>query len=133
MVLITDTYPAQRFWRSDELTAMATHIVVGKIEGVFERRISNGIRVETHHVAEVRVTDVQKGENITAGELVYVHYWTRAITISAKLVPYDIGQREHPQPDDQVRVFLIHGNDNRFDVIEPNGFEKLKDDIETGG
>jgi hypothetical protein len=119
----------------EQLRKTATHVVVGEVVAVFERTDTDGSWKRTRHVAEVRVTECEKGEGLKAGDLVYVRYWRRAWKGWGAPPPSTSGHRGLPAEGERLRVYLARnaydgfGEDNRdggFNVIGANGFEKLK-------
>jgi len=119
----------------EQLRKTATHVVVGEVLAVYERTDQDGSWKRTRHVAEVRVSDCEKGEGLKSGDLVYVRYWRRAWQGPGAPPPSTNGHRGLPAEGERVRVYLARnaydgfGEDNQdggFNVIGANGFEKLK-------
>ena len=118
----------------EELRTTATHVVVGQVTAVYTRAETSGDWQYTHYVAEVRVTDVEKGEGLKKGEPVYARYWQRRWISPAKQPPSTNGHWGLPNQGDRIRVYLARnaydgfGNtaDGGFNVIGANGFEALK-------
>jgi hypothetical protein len=120
---------------SEELRATATHIISGQVLAVYQRTETAGDWKYTRFIAEIRVHDCEKGEQISKGDLVYVRYWHRAWVGKGRQPPSTSGHRGLPGEKESVRVYLARntydgfGNDNNdggFNVIGANGFEKLK-------
>ena len=90
------------------------------------------------YVAEVKVQNVEKGEGLKAGDLVYVRYWRKAWSPPKDNpdMPPPTGASGHwnlPKEGDVLRVYLTRNShdgydkndDGGFNVVGPNGFEKL--------
>src|SRR5215475_8014270 len=63
---------------ADALQKKATHVVVGKVTAIYERVETDRDWTYTRYVAEIRVSDTEKGEGPKRGELLYARYWHRA-------------------------------------------------------
>src|SRR5262245_58699424 len=70
----------------EELRNTATHVVIGKVQGIFTRTTDEGDWRVTRYVAEVKVEKAEKGDGVKEGDLLYVRYWNRQ-WISAKQQP----------------------------------------------
>ncbi len=119
------------------LRNMASHVIVGKVVAVYQLSEVDKDWNYTRYVAEIRVKDCEKGDGIKKGELVYARYWTRAWHSNRPPVPDTSGYRGLPSTGETVRVYLArnaydgtgYGNTGGgFDVIFPNGFERLRSD-----
>ena len=86
------------------------------------------------HCAEIRISKVEKGKDVTAGGLAYVRYWTRQWTGPGDMPPSTNGHRGLPKAGEILRIYLARNaydgfsnenNDGGFNVIGANGFEKL--------
>jgi len=116
-----------------ELKKTATHVIVGEVAQIYERKEVSKEWSTTYYLAEVRIKDVEKGDGIKADELVYVRYWHRARMPNSPPRPDTSGHRGMPVKGETLRIYLArnayHGfgtaNDGGFDVIGANGFEKL--------
>jgi hypothetical protein len=117
----------------DRLRETATHVVVGTVKAVYSRTVREGDWQVTRHVAEVAVSEVEKGEGIAQGGLVYARYWHRTWAGAAMTMPPSTaGHRGLPAEGATLRVFLARNaydgftEDNRdggFNVIGANGFQ----------
>jgi hypothetical protein len=134
-VAITSTGRAEKVPLSpEELRKTATHIVVGQVTAVYTRAETSGDWQYTHYVAEVRATEIEKGDGLKKGEPIYVRYWQRQWISRAKQPPNTNGHRGLPNQGDTIRVYVARnaydgfGNtaDGGFNVIGANGFEALK-------
>jgi hypothetical protein len=117
-----------------DLQSTATHVVVGKVNAIYERTAVDGDWNYTHYVAEIRVDACKKGEGTKKGDLVYARYWRRSWQGKGRQPPSTSGHRGLPSTGETVRVYLARnaydgfssGNkDGGFNVIGANGFEKL--------
>ena len=120
-----------------ELRATATHVVVGKVVGVYGRIETEGDWKYTRYLAEIRVSDCEKGGRIDSGDLVYARYWRRQWVGEGNAPPDTSGHGGIPRANDTVRVSLARNaydgftndnNDGGYNVIGPNGFEKVTPD-----
>ena len=63
-----------------ELREKATHVVTGEVVRVYAT-VENKKNYEvSHYVAEVKVGEVEKGDGLAAGQLVYARYWSQRWT-----------------------------------------------------
>ena len=115
------------------LKKTATHVIVGEVAQIYERKEVSEEWNTTYYLAEVRIKEVEKGDGIKAGELVYVRYWNRSPTPN-RPIPLDTnGHRGLPKKGETLRIYLARNayngfgstNDGGFDVIGANGFERL--------
>lgn len=118
----------------EELRKTATHVVVGQVTAVYTRGETSGNYRYTHYIAEVRVTEAEKGDGLKKGEPVYVRYWQRQWIGRDKQPPDTIGHRGLPSQGETIRVYMARNaydgfgntNDGGFNVIGANGFEEVK-------
>src|SRR5262245_7101326 len=118
----------------EELRKTATHVVVGQVTAVYTRPETSGNYRYTHFIAEVRVTETEKGDGLKKGEPVYVRYWQRQWIGRDKQPPDTIGHRGLPNQGETIRVYMARNaydgfgntNDGGFNVIGANGFEPVK-------
>lgn len=117
------------------LRNLATHVIIGQLVGVYERVDIVGDWNYTRYVAEIRVTDSEKGEGIDKSDLVYARYWRRDWIGQGRVPPSTSGHRGVPSEGETVRIYLARNaydgfsrdnKDGGFNVIGANGFEKLK-------
>ena len=120
----------------ERLRELATHVIVGEVAAVYTRAEEAGGWRTTHHLAEVRVERVEKGDDLVAGELAYVRYWTRRWTGWGTPPADTNGHRGAPREGQRLRIYLARnaydgfGRDNEdggLNVIGANGFEALAD------
>jgi hypothetical protein len=120
---------------ADELKETATHVIVGKVTGIYERKEEAGEWKYTRFVAEVQLEKAEKGDGLRPGEMAYVRYWRRQYAGKEKNPPPNtIGHRGLPQAGQKLRIYLAknaydgftHENkDGGLNVIGANGFEAL--------
>ncbi len=118
----------------EELRRVATHIVVGKVQAIYERQEQAGNYKYTRFVAEVRVESGEKGDGLKKEDLIYVRYWRKAY-VGRGLPPPDTGgHRGLPAVGQTLRIYLaknaydgftFENKDGGFNVIGANGFEAL--------
>lgn len=117
----------------EQLRATATHVVVGKVKAIYTRGERDGGWTVTHHLAEVEVLEVEKGEGLAKGALVYVRYWTRRWTMPVPPPPSTNGHRGIPTAGETLRIYVARNaydgfgttEDGGFNAIGANGFERL--------
>lgn len=112
----------------------ATHVIVGKVVGVFERSETVGDWKYTRYVAEIRVDESEKGDGVDKGSLVYARYWRRRWIGQGRVPLSTSGHRGLPGEGETPRIYLARNAydgfsrdnmDGGFNVIGANGFEKL--------
>jgi hypothetical protein len=134
VAVVSSSVAAEKVDMSKErLASTATHVVVAKVAAVYTRTVREEGWKVTHHVAEVRVEAVEKGEGIATSDPLYVRYWTREWL--GKGMPVSTsGHRGIPQEGARVRIYLAknaydgfatENKDGGFNVIGANGFEAL--------
>jgi hypothetical protein len=101
-----------------ELEKMATHIVTGKVTGVYASE-SDADKGVTHYLLEIEVFSVRKGEGPKDEEVLYARCWKRRERSEDPTVSN--GQAKIPAASDRVQVYLKRGKDGGYDVLEPNG------------
>ena len=118
--------------------AESTHAVVGKVIGLYQKTRPKHLD-RTEHLVEIEVRDVEKGDGLAAGDIVYARVWRsaprrglRALTPPA---PGPSGHGPIPRTGDLVRAWLARGKypatrqtDRGYAVLYPNGIEVLIDD-----
>ncbi|KAF0244489.1 MAG: hypothetical protein FD180_2450 [Planctomycetota bacterium] len=118
----------------EKLRETATHVVVGKVVAVYARKVEDAKWRTTHYVAEVAVADVEKGEGLAKGGLVYARYWTREWIGGGDMPPGTNGHRDCPAEGKTLRIYLARNaydgfsdenKDGGFNVIGANGFEAI--------
>ena len=116
----------------EALRELSTDVVQGQVKALYTRTEEDGDWLVTHHLAEVAISRVQKGEGLEAGSLVYARAWTRTWEGGGPPPPSTSGHRGLPQQGDLVRLYLARNaydgftqdnTDGGFNVIGPNGFE----------
>jgi hypothetical protein len=115
-----------------ELKETATHVIVGDLLKIFERKQTDKDWNTTYYVAEVRVNEVEKGSDIVRNQLVYVRYWIRSRADPNRIVISTSGHRGLPKEGETSRIYLSQNaydgfgttTDGGFNVIGANGFEK---------
>ena len=121
----------------EALRNTATHVITGTVVNVFERTETEGDWKYTRYVAEIRVKDLEKGENVDEGGLIYARYCKRRCIGKTSMPPSTSGHRGLPVDGAILRVYLARNaydgfsrdnNDGGFNVIGANGFEALPKD-----
>jgi len=120
----------------EKLRQTATHIILGTVLHIYERSETDNAWDTTHYLAEVEANAVEKGDNISKGDLVYIRYWRRRwVGAQNDLRILDTaGHRGLPKTGESLRIYLARNAydgfsvtaDGGFNVIGANGFEKLE-------
>jgi hypothetical protein len=120
---------------AEELRETATHVIVGKVTAIYERKEEAGDWKYTHYVAEMKIEKSEKGDGLHAGEMAYVRYWRRQYAGKEKFPPPNTnGHRGLPVAGQKLRIYLAknaydgfsqNNNDGGLNVIGANGFEAL--------
>jgi hypothetical protein len=118
----------------EEMQEMATHVVQGKVKGVYSSTAKAGNYQRTHYVAELMIDKIEKGTGLKEKQLVYVRYWTQYWVGSGPPEPGTAGHRRIPSAGDAVRVYLVNKGydgggqvtDGGYNVVFADGFEALK-------
>jgi hypothetical protein len=136
LILATGTGRAEKIDMSpEELRSTATHVVSAKVQAVYTRQEQAGDYRYTHYLAEVRIENSEKGDDLKKGELAYVRYWRKGYTGKGLPPPDTSGHRGLPEVGQTLRIYLsknaydgfTFGNkDGGFNVIGANGFEAIQ-------
>jgi hypothetical protein len=117
-----------------QLRQTATHVVTGQVMAIYERTETTADWKYARYVAEVRVSECEKGEGIKPGDIIYVRYWRRSWVGNGRVPPSTSGHRRLPIAKESHRIYLArnaydgfvqNNNDGGYNVIGANGFEKL--------
>ncbi len=111
----------------------STHVIVGRVQGIYTRTAVEGKWRVTRHLAEVVVTASEKGE-LAKDALAYVRYWRRSWVGPGMQPPSTGGHRGLPKEGETLRIYLVDKGyngagdtqDGGLDVYFANGFERLK-------
>ncbi len=114
-----------------ELREMATHVVTGHVNMIFQQTLALDDWQYTLYVAELRIAECTKGDGLAAGNLMYARYWQQQWIGNGDAPPSTSGHRGLPDEGDFVRVYLSRNaydgfgdnSDGGFNVIGANGFE----------
>lgn len=120
---------------AQKLKDTATHVVKGKVSAIYSRQVKDEKWRTTHWVAEVEIAEVEKGEGLEKGGLVYARYWTREWIGAGEPPPGTSGHRGIPSEGQTLRIYLARNaydgfsdanKDGGYNVIGANGFEAMK-------
>lgn len=132
LVLAQGPLRAEKAIMSPEAMArISTHIVIGEIKAITTRVEKAGGYEKTHFVAEVKITKVEKGDDLKADQLVYVRYWQKHWVGRGMPPTGTNGHRGLPAAGDSKRIYLARNaynglgesHDGGFDVIGCDGFQ----------
>ena len=112
--------------RPEVLRSDSTHIVVGTVKSIMNGNdeVSERKLATSTGVVEVRVTAIEKGDQIKAGDVIYARFWRTRWVGEGNPPPHSRGHLL-PAKDESVRVYL-HLRDGGYDALSPNGFEIMK-------
>jgi hypothetical protein len=109
---------------SEKMQEIATHIFTGKVVKIYSTVERTSPQWEfTYSVAELDLTDVEKGEH--DGRLAYVRFWRRRYLGDGPPEPGHYGHRGVPKVGSQTRVYVMTEEDGGYDVLSPNGFAPI--------
>lgn len=120
----------------EKLKETATHVLVGKVNAIYAKKVEDAKWRTMHYVAEVSVTEVETGEGLAKDGLVYARYWTREWIGAGMPPPGTNGHAGCPEEGATVRIYLAknaydgfsdQNKDGGYNVIGANGFETLPD------
>lgn len=118
-----------------ELVNTATHVVVGDVVAVYERRATEGDWKVARYLAELRVSNAAQGDGIVKSDLIYTRCRQRRWAGKGRVPWTTSGHHGLPSEGDTVRVYLARHVDDGFhranhdgglNVMGANGFEQLK-------
>ena len=129
----TAAFAAKALTPKAQLEKAATHIVVGKVRSITSTTNQAAQYATTTYAAVIAISNVEKGDGLTPGDVVEVRYVTRAWRGSGSPPPFDLGHSPRPKENDTVRAYLVnqgyngagYTTDGRYDVYYKNGFEIL--------
>ena len=118
----------------EQMHKMATHVVTGKVTGIYTSTSRQGDYQRTHYVAELAIDKIEKGDGLKEKQLVYVRYWTQRWVGRGLQPPGTNGHRDLPAAGDAVRVYLVNKGydgggevgDGGYNVVFADGFVDLK-------
>lgn len=119
----------------EQLREDASHIVVGKIQKVYESKSKEGNWAHTDSVAEISIQTVEKGKGIAKGQLLYARIWNRSWIGERDAVPPSASGHYAVQANvgRTVRAFVVRNkNDQGFDVLLTNGMQEIKKNGKSG-
>src|SRR5262245_6777767 len=93
---------------AEEMREMATHVVQGRVKGVYTSSAKAGDYQQTHYVAELTIEKIEKGDRLKEKQLIYVRYWTQRWAGRGMPPPGTNGHRGLPAVGDAVRVYLVN-------------------------
>jgi hypothetical protein len=121
--------------RRPEARGEATHVVVGRVEGVYAQQGARG--ANQRHVVEIAIEKVERGDGLKAGQTFYASCYRpnpKAPDLSklserqreAFLLTVDGGHNAVPREGERVRVFVIHSG-GKYNGVFPDWFDALKE------
>jgi hypothetical protein len=124
-----------------QLREYATHMVKGKVIKIDFESVRKGNVHVTSYRAKVKITKVEKGQDLRVGSYVYILYcdeeWLGEI--GANDLPETVSHSNRPHEGQTLRIYMKRdrqaadgsrlkekNKDANFDVLLPNGFEELQ-------
>jgi S1-C subfamily serine protease len=104
-----------------DLTEQASHIVVGGVKAIYSFEQQTPDWQVSHRVAEVATANVEKGEGIEPGELMYVRYTVSKPTAGAAEAVY-------PNVRSTFRLFVRRSADGGYDLLLPGGAQIVENE-----
>jgi len=127
LVLATIVYAE----RAPEERSKATHVVLGKVEGVYARDEGD----TRHYVVEIAVEKAEKGDRVKPGETFYVRCYLRIPDYykdkklseeeQKRIARRGPGYDGVPKEGERVRVYAKSG-EGKYDGIYPDWYEVVK-------
>jgi hypothetical protein len=118
--------------RAPEDRRQATHVVVGKVEGVYVRKAAGTL----HYVVEIAIEKIEKGDGLKVGEMVYVRCyqwdpdWLKGKRLSEEeqkqLAFRGAAYDSIPKEGERVKLYAKHGG-GHFAGIYPDWYDVIKD------
>jgi len=106
----------------EQLERRAESIITGTLVHAYHRKEKKGDYEYTHSLAEIVVDEVRRGQDIDAGDRLYVRYWRNRFVGNGRPETGHFGHRGVPNEGTRVLVFLKGNRGDGFDVLPPNGF-----------
>jgi hypothetical protein len=139
VLLATTTLATDAFAeRAPEDCRHATHVVVGKVQGVYVRKTDGAL----HYVVEIGIEKTEKGNGLKVGEMFYVRCyqwdpdWLKGKKLSAeeqkRLAFRGAAYDSIPKEGERVKVYAKHGG-GYFAGIYPNWYEVIKEQVKPRG
>lgn len=110
---------------AEQLERQAESIITGTLVHTYHRKETKGDYEYTHSLAEIVVDGVRKGQDIEAGDRVYVRYWRKRFVGNGRPETGHFGHRGVPNEGTHVLLFLEGDRADGFDVLSPNGIAAL--------
>src|SRR5262249_45150204 len=118
--------------RAPEDRRQATHVVVGKVAGVYVRKAEGTL----HYVVEIAIEKIEKGAGLKVGEMFYVHcyQWDPDWLKGKRMSPAEQKQLAFrgaaydsiPKEGERVKVYAKHRG-GHFAGIYPNWYDVIKE------
>jgi hypothetical protein len=124
--------PAAVGERAPEDRRQATHVVVGKVEGVYVRKDQGTL----HYVVEIAVEKAEKGDGLKPGEMFYARCyqwdpdWLKGKKLSEEeekqLALRGAAYDGVPKEGERIRAYTKHGW-GHYSGIYPAWYDTIKD------
>jgi S1-C subfamily serine protease len=99
----------------EKLRSDASHIVVGGVKAIYSFEQTTPDWTMSHRLAEVEVAEVEKGEGIEPGQLIYVRYSVQSDPAGAA------AKTPYPNVRSTFHLFLKRAADGGYDLLLPGG------------
>jgi hypothetical protein len=107
--------------RLPEKRETASHVIVGVVDAVFERRTKE----HRQFIVRIRVTQVEKGDGIAAGQFFHAYCFQRRAFV--RMIPGEGGHRAIPAEGQRIKAF-VHYRSGRSEGNYPDWFDALEDE-----
>jgi S1-C subfamily serine protease len=103
------------------LQEQASHIVVGGVKAIYSYEQQTPDWQLSHRVAEIAVAEVEKGEGLEPGQLMYVRYSVSKPAAGA-------AEPNYPNVRSTFRLFVKRMADGGYDLLMPGGAQVIDSD-----
>jgi hypothetical protein len=111
---------------SEQLQKNADVIVTGKVAAIYTRPESQGDYEYSHRIAEIVVDEVRQGQDMRAGDRLYVRYWSKRFVGEGNPETGHFGHRGVPAEGERAVAHLKGNRNDGYDVLSPNGLTGIK-------
>jgi hypothetical protein len=122
---------------TEGLQRESTHIVAGQVKGVYSRDAESTLygrgTIVTRYIVEIEIKDIEKGDVLKKGDLVYARCWSLKKRGEFGNRPGPSSHSPIPREGNLIRAYLARGKysptgqeDNGYAVVYPNGIELLQ-------
>ncbi|MBD2329428.1 hypothetical protein [Alkalinema sp. FACHB-956] len=109
-----------------KLREYSTHIVIGQVMAIRSKEVAVPYGKNYDHAAKVKIATLEKSQSmqLKAGKVIEVYYTTIKERESGWAGPQR--QSRSLKRGEKVKLFLSQGQDGKFYLLEPNGWEPIE-------